>query len=192
MPVESLPQDTALLVVDVQLGLDDPSYGTRNNPEAELRMAELLTAWRASGRPVYHVQHMSREPASPLRPGMPGNAIKPEVAPQPGEPLFRKEVNSAFIGTGLEEALRRDGRNALVVIGLTTEHCVSTTVRMAGNLGFTTFVVADATAAFDKQDRNGRRWAATEVHELTLATLDGEFATVVTTDELLELVGPYG
>lgn len=87
----------ALLLIDVQLGLDDPAWGRRNNPGAERNMAALLAAWRASGRPVIHVQHMSRRPDSPLRPGLPGNALKPEVAPADGEPLFRKDVNSAFM-----------------------------------------------------------------------------------------------
>ncbi len=181
----SLPSNTVLLIVDVQRGLDEPEWGVRNNPEAERNMTRLLAAWRSSGRPVFHVQHMSREPTSPLRPGLPGNAIKAEVAPLPDERLFRKDVNSAFIGTDLDEALRRGGYETIVVVGLTTEHCVSTTVRMAGNLGFTTYVVSDATAAFDKLDRTGRYYPADEVHAISLATLDGEFATVVDTGTVL-------
>ena len=128
---------TALLLIDVQEGLDDPRLGPRNNPDAEANMARLLADWRAHKRPIFHVQHMSTEPESPLRPELPGNAIKAIVAPQGDEALIRKNVNSAFIGTDLEARLRAAGIDTLVIVGLTTDHCVSTTTRMAGNLGFT-------------------------------------------------------
>lgn len=131
----------ALLLVDVQEGLDDPTLGERNNPGAEERAATLLAAWREAGRPVVHVRHLSEEPGSPLRPGQPGVEIKEIVRPAPGEPVVEKSVNSAFIGTGLEERLRADGIETLIIAGLTTDHCVSTTARMAGNLGFETYVV---------------------------------------------------
>src|SRR4051812_35185764 len=127
---------TALLLIDVQTGLDDPKYGPRNNPQAEQRMTELLSAWRATGKPGIHVKHNSINPASPLRPELPGNAIKRDVAPKSGEPLFEKNQNSAFVGTSLEEHLRKHGIDSLVMAGLTTDHCVSTTARMAANLGF--------------------------------------------------------
>lgn len=175
----------ALLLIDIQTGLDDPRWGQRNNPDAEQRMLDLLLAWRTRGAPVIHVQHMSTSPGSPLRPGLPGNALKPGFAPLPGEPLFRKTVNSAFIGTDLEAHLRRAGIGALVCIGLTTDHCVSTTVRMAGNLGFDTVVVSDATATFDRTGPDGARHAAADMHRLALASLHGEFARVRTSAEVL-------
>ena len=180
----TIPQDAVLLLIDVQDGMDDPAWGERNNLEAETNMARLLTAWRETGRPVFHVQHMSVMPNSPLRPEQPGNAIKAIVKPQAGEPLFQKTVNSAFIGTDLEVRLREQGLNTLVVVGLTTQHCVSTTTRMAGNLGFETYLVSDGTAAFELT-RNGRRFSAEEIHDTALAMLDGEFATVVDTHTIL-------
>lgn len=177
---------TALLLIDVQDGLDDTAYwGPRNNPHAEDNMARLLAAWRAHQRPIYHVQHLSTNPASPLRPGLPGNAIKQVVAPQGDEPLIQKTVNCAFIGTDLEERLRRDRIESVVVVGLTTNHCVETTARVAGNLGFTVYVVDDATATFDRTGYDGRHFPAEIVHALALASLHGEFATVMTTDQLL-------
>ncbi|MEM9494079.1 MAG: cysteine hydrolase family protein [Myxococcota bacterium] len=181
-----------LLVIDVQEGLDEPSWGPRNNPQAESNIARLLAAWRASGRPVIHIQHLSTEPDSPLRPEQPGHAIKAEARPVAGEQLFTKQVNSAFVGTDLDEYLRARGHSTLVMVGLTTNHCVSTTARMAGNLGFETFVVADATATFDRVDHQGQRFDAQTVHDVALASLHGEFATVLDTADVLDAIGTGG
>jgi nicotinamidase-related amidase len=175
----------ALLLVDVQQGLDDPRYGTRNNPAAERRIADLLRAWRAADRPVIHVQHLSLEPNSPLRQDRPGHVFKPEARPRDGEPVFQKHVNSAFIGTDLEAYLRTQGIEELVVAGITTDHCVSATVRMAGNLGFTVTVVEDACATFERRGPDGRHYDADTMHRVTLASLHGEFATVRSTREVL-------
>lgn len=175
----------ALLVIDVQVGLDDPAWGSRNHPDAERRIAGLLAAWRAVGAPVVHVQHLSLRPTSPLQAHLPGCAIKPEAWPLPGEPLFQKHVNSAFIGTDLEAHLRSQGIAALVVVGLTTDHCVSTTVRMAGNLGFDVTVVDDATATFARVAPDGTHVPADVMHRTALASLHGEFATVRTVAEVL-------
>lgn len=180
---------TALLVIDVQQGLDDPRYGERNNPDAEKRMADLLAAWRAAGRPVIHVQHSSLEPESPLREDRPGHALKAEVTPKADEPLFHKNVNSAFIGTELEAYLRAREINDLVVVGLTTDHCVSTTARMAANLGFTVTVVDDATATFERRGPDGAHYAADLIHRAELASLNGEFATVKSAQDIIAAAG---
>lgn len=180
-----IDSQTALLLIDVQQAFSSPDWGRRNNPWAEANMARLLQAWRSARRPVIHVQHMSTSPTSLLRPDAPGNAIQPIVAPQGDEPVIRKTVNSAFIGTDLEARLRKAGITTLVIVGLTTNHCVSTTTRMAGNLGFTAWVVEDATAAFDTLSFDGTLYPAETIHAVSLANLHGEFATVVTTDYLL-------
>jgi nicotinamidase-related amidase len=117
---------TALVIIDVQKGLDAPVLGKRNNPDAELNMAMLLAEWRKRSAPVVYIKHNSREPNSTLRPELPGNEIKDIVKPLPDEKLFEKNVNSAFIGTGLENYLNSMGIQDLVIIGLTTDHCVST------------------------------------------------------------------
>lgn len=180
-----LPSNAALLVVDVQRGFDDPKWGSRNNPDAEINIARLIASWREAGRPVFHVMHDSLSPDSPLRPGTAGNSLKPEAEPRAGEAVYRKTVNSAFIGTSLEADLRSAGIDTLVVVGLTTNHCVSTTVRMAGNLGFETYLVSDATATFDRAALDGRIRPAAEVHAAALSDLRDEFATLVETSALL-------
>ena len=175
----------ALLLVDVQQGLDDPRYGERNNPGAEGCIAALLEAWRRVRWPVIHVQHMSREPDSPLRPELPGNAFKPQALPLEGEPVFRKTVNSAFIGTALEDHLRGQGIRRLVVAGITTDHCVSSSVRMAGNLGFEVVVVEDGTYTFERTGPDGVRYSAEQMHGAALASLQGEFAEVLRARDVL-------
>ena len=179
----------ALLLIDVQQGLDHPRWGARNNPEAEQQIRALLAAWRQAKWPVIHVQHMSQEPGSPLRRDAPGNAFKPEALPHDGEPVFQKTVNSAFIGTTLEAHLRREGIHTLVLVGLTTDHCVSTTARMAGNLGFEVTVVDDATATFERTGPDGVRYSAEQMHRLALASLHGEFAQVQSVHDVLARLG---
>jgi nicotinamidase-related amidase len=175
----------ALLLIDVQQGLDDPRWGARNNPNAERQIGALLAAWRQAKWPVIHVQHMSQEPGSPLRADAPGNAFKPEAVPHDGEPVFQKTVNSAFIGTTLEAHLRREGIHALVIVGITTDHCVSTTSRMAGNLGFDVVVVEDATATFERTGPDGVQYSAEQMHRVALASLHGEFAQVQSAHDVL-------
>lgn len=177
--------NVALLLIDVQQGFDDPRWGARNNPDAERHIAKLLAVWRQTGRPVLHVQHMSQVPDSPLRPGGPGNGFKPEAAPHAGEPVFQKTVNSAFIGTELEAHLHGHRIDTLVLAGITTDHCVSTTARMAANLGFTTIVLSDATATFERTGPNGDHHSAEQMHQHALASLHGEFADVRSSTDVL-------
>lgn len=185
--MNKLTQSTALIVIDVQQAFLDPRWGNRNNPQAESNVARLLTMWRNSGRPVRHVVHDSIEPNSLLRPGTAGNAIQVPATPTTDEPVYRKHVNSAFIGTSLERDLRQKNIDTLVIVGLTTNHCVSTTARMAGNLGFSTYVVSDATACFDRRALDGTLRPAEAVHSAALSDLHEEFATVIETAEILKV-----
>jgi nicotinamidase-related amidase len=176
----------ALVIVDMQVGFEDPIWGIRNNPRAELNTARLLTFWRMTKRPVFYIRHDSTNPKSPLRPLQRGNGIKPQVAPAPGEKIIAKKVNSAFIGTSLEADLRAARIPSVVIAGLTTNHCVSTTARMAANLGFGVIVVSDATAAFSGAAHTGRMRLAQDVHDHALSDLAGEFAAISETGVLLE------
>lgn len=188
----SINKDTALILIDVQIGFDDEVWGVRNNPNAEQKMARLLEEWRESGRPLFHIQHLSAEPHSPLRPGQRGCEIKDIVAPLPYEPVIQKCVNSAFIGTALEYRLIEAGATGVVLVGLTTDHCVSTSARMAANLGFDTYVVSDATATFERVDYHGKHHSPQDIHELALVSLHKEFATIVDTEHLLAQLEPEG
>lgn len=186
--METLPRNAALLIVDLQKAIDDPRWsrvGPRNNPQAEANIAALLAAWRQDGRPIVHIRHDSVESDSTYRPGGPGHAFKAEAMPLPGETVIGKRVNSAFIGTELDEWLRSRGIGTLVVAGVITNNSVEATVRTAGNLGYDVRLVADACFTFARTGRSGRMWTADEVHDLSLANMDGEYATVVETAEVL-------
>ncbi|GAC1326950.1 MAG: cysteine hydrolase family protein [Candidatus Dormibacteria bacterium] len=187
--MKAFPHQAALIVVDVQRAFDNPRWGTRNNPEAEANVARLLAGWRRSGRLVIHVHHRNSDPAGLFAAGQPGFEVKPEAQPQPGETVLQKEVNSGFIGTDLEQRLRDAGITHLVICGLTTDHCVSTTARMSANLGFATFIAADATATFDRTGPDGRHWPSEEMHQSALASLHQEFATIGDTASTLEGLG---
>lgn len=189
MPVPTvlaLDSTCVLVLIDIQKGFDAPYWGQRNNPAMEANVARLLAAWRCSGFKIVHVRHDSTEGDSPLRPGQAGNDFKVEVTPLPGEHLETKQVNSAFIGTGLEQYLRQNKLSTLVLCGLTSDHCVSTTTRMAANLGFTAVLPADALATFDRTGFDGRHWSADDIHGSSLASLRGEFATIVQSADIIE------
>jgi nicotinamidase-related amidase len=180
----------ALLLVDIQKGFDDIGYwgGQRNNPDAEEKASALLKLWRSYHLPVFHIKHCSSNPHSLLHETNAGNDFKDLVTPLNNEPIIKKNVNSAFIGTDLKEQLDNLNITKLVIVGLTTDHCVSTTTRMAGNLGFDTFLVADATATFNKKSLEGENFPAELIHATALASLKDEFATIVTTAFLKQTI----
>jgi nicotinamidase-related amidase len=178
---------TALIVVDVQKAFDEwvAAGRRRNNPQAVERISELLAAFRVKGAPVIHIRHASRRPNSRFAAGQPGHAVKDEAREQAGEPVIVKQVNSSFIGTDLEQRLRESGIEHLVIVGATTNHCVETTARMAGNLGFDAKLVRDATWTFDLAGIDGEPIPAEQVHAMTLANLQGEFAEIVTASDVI-------
>lgn len=135
------------------------------------------------------MKHDSTEPNSAYRPGQPGNEFKDEVKPLPAETVIAKRVNSAFIGTDLEARLKGAGHTPLLVTGVSTSNSLEATVRMGGNLGFNIYVVSDACFTFDKKTLDGRLFKAEDVHALSLAHMDGEYARVVDLRWVLERTG---
>ena len=176
-----------LLPIDMQQAFDGPEWPPRWNADLDSNGLALLSAWRASGRPIIHVRHDSVQPGSSLAPGWPGNAFRPGFEPKPGEPLVTKSVNSAFIGTDLDLRLKRLGAKHVVTFGLSTDMCVSTTVRTGANMGWDMILVPDASDCFELPDGNGGTIPAIEVQRAHVATLAFEFCRTFATEELTKL-----
>jgi nicotinamidase-related amidase len=181
-------EPAALIIIDMQQCMASPEAGERNNPQAEARLAALLETWRGAGAPVVHVRHISRSPDSGFAPGQPGALFQPAFAPRPGEHVVEKNVPDAFIHSGLERWLRVRGIERLVVAGVSTNISVECSVRSAGNLGFAVTVAADACFTFARPDHKGVPRSADEVHAMSLANLEGEYATIASAAETLGLL----
>lgn len=177
----------ALIVIDVQRAFDEweAAGQRRNNPDAIRRIAELLAAFRAAGAPIFHVRHQGTQPSSSFLPGGTGFLVKDEAREREGEPVITKRVNSSFIGTDLEARLRSVDVETVVLVGATTNHCVETTARMAGNLGFDTRLVRDATWTYERVGPDGDKHPAEEIHAMTLSNLNDEFARIVSTADVI-------
>ena len=177
----------ALILIDWQQGFDDHDYwgGNRNNPNAETNGLALLDQWRHRDFLIFNCVHDSQDPDSLLRLDKAGGRLINGFEPKETEPLIVKSVNSCFIGTDLEAQLRRAKINDLLICGLTTNHCVSTTARMAGNLGFKVRLVGDACATFDRKSADGTIYPADLVHDVSLANIHNEFCVVTNTSDVL-------
>lgn len=188
MQMKLRKKNPALLLIDLQKAFEDEEYwgGNRNNKDAEKMASLILAKWREGNLPIYHIQHSSQNPESLLHKSHPGFQLIDIVKPIDGEPVIVKNVNSAFIGTDLKERLEKNNITTLIVVGLTTNHCISTSVRMAGNYGYETILISDATATFDRIGINGEKYDSEMIHLTTLANLKDEFAVIIKTEELLE------
>ncbi|MFM6992863.1 MAG: cysteine hydrolase family protein [Rhodoferax sp.] len=182
-----MSQRTALLIIDMQQGMSWPSLPQRNNPDAESAIFGLLQHWRFRKAPVVHVRHISRIPGSPFWPGQPGVDFQFALAPLPHEHVVDKSVPDAFVNTGLGQWLHQRDIGSVVVVGVSTNNSVEATVRTAGNLGFQTYVASDATFAFAKKDFAGTPRSADDVHNMSLANLHGEYATVLPAQALMRM-----
>lgn len=183
-------QHPALVIIDVQKGIDDAAYwgGNRNNPEAESNIRKILAYWRKRQFPVFVIQHCSTSQQSPFYPGKEGNQLKNFLQPLPGEKILSKTACNAFINTTLQADLDAEAIRVVVIIGFVTNNSVEASARMAGDLKYKTFVVSDATASFDKLGVDGERYPAELVHQLSLANLNSEYATIINTSDLVKLL----
>lgn len=177
-----------LLPIDLQQAFDFPPWPRRWNTALDTNGLQLLEGWRRTGRPIIHVRHDSAEPGSTLRIGLPGHEYRPGFEPQKGEPVVAKSVNAAFIGTDLDLRMRRLGIGTVVTFGISTDMCVSTTVRVGANLGYKMVLVADSCDCFDLPGVGGAALRAETVHAAHVATLAFEFAEVMNTGTLLDIL----
>ena len=178
-----------LIIIDMQNCMADPAAGSRNNPQAEDNIAGLLQAWRAAGAAVVHVRHISRSPTSMFAPGQSGAAFQDRFTPLPHEHVVEKNVPDAFVNSTLERWLRVRGLDEIVLVGVSTNNSVEASARTAGNLGFATVVVSDATFAFAMRDYAGVQRTADEVHAMSLANLMSDYATIKDTPTVLDELG---
>jgi nicotinamidase-related amidase len=177
--------DSALIVIDVQAGFDDPYWGDSSNPGAELAIERLTQEWENRGWPLVIVRHDSVEPGSPLRPGQPGNALKPFLTGR-GDLTISKNVHSAFHGDpDLHGWLQQRKVSEVVIVGITTNHCCETTARVACDLGYAVSFVWDATRTFARKAPDGTVISADQLMLITRTNLDGEFARVLDTTAVL-------
>lgn len=177
----------ALIIIDMQIGMQGTDPRERNNSNAEKNISTLLEVWRKAGRPVVHVRHISREPKSPFWPGQKGVEFQTTFQPLESEYVVEKNVPDAFINTGLERWLHSRNIKTVAIVGVSTNNSVESTARTSGNLKLETYVVSDATFAFSKVDYSGVYRRADEVHAMSLANLAGEYATIVSTEELAQI-----
>ncbi len=191
--IRKFDKETALLLIDVQVGVDVLTHwggpnGRRNNPDAEQKMLQLLAAWRSANLQVAFTRHDSREALSPLKFSLPTGAQKPGFEPIAGEIVVEKDVNSGFIGTDLEIQLRRANISRIAIVGFFTNFCVETTTRMAGNLGFDTYLIEDCCSTSNRIGPDGLDRDPELVHAMTVANLHGEFCTAIKFSDALGLV----
>lgn len=185
-----LNKNSALLLVDIQKAFLEKDYPgiIRNNEDAEFICGKILKKWRTLDLPVIHVRHSSTNPESKLHKSKPGFEFNDYVIPLKTEMVLTKKVNSAFIGTNLEDILFKGNINTLVIVGMTTNHCISTTVRMSGNLGFNTYLISDSTACYNTKGLNGEIIDCNTIYNSALASLQEEFATVIDSKELFDIL----
>ena len=188
--MEFISKNPALIIIDVQKAFLEKDYPgiKRNNTNAELVCGNILNKWRKNDLNVIHVRHSSTNPDSKLHKSKPGFEFNDYVKPKNNEIVLTKNVNSAFIGTGLDEILKNLNINTLVIVGMTTNHCISTTVRMAGNLGYETFLISDSTACYNTKGLDGKEIDCEIIYEASIASLSGEFAEIISSRELFELL----
>jgi nicotinamidase-related amidase len=185
-----IKKNPALLLVDIQKAFLEKDYPglIRNNENAEFICGKILKKWRTLDLPIIHVRHSSTNPESKLHKSRPGFEFNDYVTPLETEMVLTKEVNSAFIGTNLENILIKSHIDTLVIVGMTTNHCISTTVRMSGNLGFDTYLISDSTACYNTKGLNGEIIDCNTIYNSALASLQEEFATVIDSKELFDIL----
>lgn len=179
----------ALLIIDVQNDyFPGGAMELMGSTEAGALAGKLLQVFRQKSLPVIHIQHVatSRD-ATFFLPNTKGVQIYECVAPVEGETLFQKNHPNSFLETPLLEHLRQHQITQLVIVGMMTHMCIDTTTRAASDLGFDCLLVHDACAT--KSLTFGNVTVAAEyIQAAYLAAIDGSFAKVLSTDDVLSSI----
>ena len=192
-PVTIADQNTELTIRSM-IEKEYPNHGILGeefesvNPNAEFICGEILNKWRILTLPIIHIRHSSTNKNSKLHASSKGFEFNDYVKPLKNEMVLTKKVNSAFIGTDLEKILSESKLKTLVIIGMTANHCISSTVRMSGNLGFETYLISDSTACFNSKGLDGETIDCNTIYESAIASLNEEFATILNSKELFEMI----
>ena len=180
-----ISRSSVLIPIDIQKGFQESKYGKRNNPDLEKNVSLILRKWRENNGTVIHVRHDSMSQSSPLKNGKPGFEFMDAAKPLQDETVLVKHVHSAFIGTGLLDLLKYMSASEVYFCGIATDHCVSTSVRMASDYGLKVSLFHDACAAFDREFPEGRRISASEIHDSAIASLRSEFCQVLSVEDVI-------
>lgn len=178
----------ALLVIDVQMALahEDASGTERSCPEAEDNIAQLMAKFRGNDDTIIHIHHHGTDTDDPFHPDAPGSAVQPVAAPIKDEPVVIKTGSSGFVGTQLQNILSNAGIERVVTCGATANHCVESTTRSAADLGYNPIYAADAVWTYGITGPDGVHHSADQIHSVSMATLEGEIATVMKTEDILK------
>mgnify|MGYP003325889735 CR=1 FL=1 len=179
---------TALVLVDIQndyfpggkwelVGMDIAAFNA----------VRLLTAFRERKQPIFHIQHIAKNPQAPFFVvDTYGAEIHDSVKPQEKEKIIIKEFPNSFRQTTLLEDLHHAGVERLVICGAMSNMCIDGTTRAANDLGFDCIVAHDACAARNLEF-HGHIIPALEVHCAFMSALGFAYAQVVSTHEAIAI-----
>lgn len=179
---------TALVIIDVQneyfpggkLLIPDGQRVLEKNQQ-------LVDFARSHAMPLFFVQHLGPEDSPIFAKGSGFDDFHPALQPQTGDRIIQKATPSSFVGTELESQLKAAGIQQLIVSGLMTHMCVSSTARDAVPKGFNVIIPDDACATRDVADWDGKIVGHQELHRAALTAVGDVFAEVMSTEEVTAL-----
>jgi nicotinamidase-related amidase len=143
---------TALVIIDVQLGMFDESDPVYEGSELLNTINGLISQARVLNTPIIYIQHDGEGDDHPLRPDKPGWSIHPAIQPAQSDVVIRKRHPDSFQETSLQNELEALGIRNLIVAGIQTEYCVDTTCRRAYSLGYEVTLVRNGHSTWDTDE----------------------------------------
>jgi nicotinamidase-related amidase len=179
-----------LLLVDIQNDyFENGKMALVRMDRAARNSKILLDAFRKSGLPLFHIQHISVHPSAAFfLPDTPGMEIHQSVKPMPGETVCIKHFPNSFRETGLFDHLKQSGVEDVVICGAMSHMCIDATTRAAFDLGFNCLVAGDACAT-RTLEHNGQTIEAEKVHGAFMAALASAYAIVMPVKDCLKQAG---